>query len=353
MRVADRSTTRNYLTHLNGAKSNLAKTSAQIYSGNRFESMSEDVSAGTRVLRAQMDMHKSSTHLENVQSIGEELAVAEDNMMSIEDILSQAHAIAVKAANGDKTDETVRETLANEIGNLKDQLITFANAKYGNKFLFGGSNASLAAPFKEDENGRLTYNGIPVDDIEKDDEGNYFHIEKDDEGNPVLDAEGNPIKNTIPMDGDVYMDIGLGIKMNASQVKGDTGFLVSFSGLDIIGFGKDPETGLSNNIFNTLADLESGIRDGEDFGKLDTQLVSLTDDFRGNLTDMGSKTQFLETMQGSLENNVDSYKIRIDNLMGTHDEEAIMTLSSDEYVLKAVQQMGARILPLSLMDFLR
>ena len=79
----------------------------------------------------------------------------------------------------------------------------------------------------------------------------------------------------------------------------------------------------------------------------------MTDDFRGNLTDMGSKTQFLETMQGSLENNVDSYKIRIDNLMGTHDEEAIMTLSSDEYVLKAVQQMGARILPLSLMDFLR
>ena len=346
MRVADRSTTRNYLKQLNGAKNDYAKTANQIYTGNRFTQLSDDVSAGTRVLRTRMDQNKSLTHLGNVESVNSELTVAEDNMTSINDILAQVHSLAVKASN-EPNGEIGLESIANEIKNLKEELLVFANAKYGEKYLFGGSNASFQAPFAEDDDGRLTYNGIPVDDIQQKTDGSYFYNKEMDDGT----FEETP----IPMDEDVYMDIGLGIKMTESQIDGDSGFLISCSGLDFLGFGTDPETGLSNNIFNVIKDLEESVReeDTELIGKLSTQLTTRTDSFRANLTDMGSKTKFLSTMQTRLENTVDNQQVRINQLMGTDDVEAATTLMMNDAVLKAVQQMGAQVLPVSLMDFLR
>ena len=157
------------------------------------------------------------------------------------------------------------------------------------------------------------------------------------------------------MDEAVYMDIGLGIRMKESQVEDDTGFLVSFSGLDIMGFGTNAENGLTNNIYNILLDAENNLRtyDHDKLQSIKTHLDTVNDDFRANLTNIGSRTKFLDTMQSRLEGNVTNYKTRINNLMGTDDSEAAISQTMNEYVLKAVIQMGARIIPVSLMDFIR
>lgn len=341
MRVSDRASARNYLKYLNQAKSAYAKTNEQIASGNRFERISDDVSAGTRVMRTRMDLYKSQKHLDNVQSVNEELSMAEDTMTSMQDILTNIHALTVKAASEEKGD-AARSAIANEIKSLKGQFLSLSNSKYGQKYLFGGSNASLTSPFEADGDGRLLYNGIDVSQISQDADG-YFY----------LDTDGS--RRAIPRDENVYLDIGLGVRMKESRVDPDTAFLVSYSGLDIMGFGTDPETGLPNNLYNLLTDLETAVRsnDQEMLGKCDTQLTSLTDRFRANLTDIGSKTNFLDTMETRLKSTVDSHKIRISNLMGTDDVEASTQQTMNDYVLKAVIQMGARILPVSLMDFLR
>ena len=341
MRVSDRSSARNYLKHLNQAKSAFAKTNEQIASGNRFERLSEDVSSGTRVMRTRMDLYKTEKHLNNVQSINEELATTESTMMSIEDILSDVHSTLLVKAMSEEKGDTGREAIANELKSLRQELLQFANAKYGKRYLFGGSNASLSAPFSTGEDGRLQYNGIPVSSIQKDQDG-YFY----------LDGAGE--RQTIPMDEDVYMDIGLGIRMKESRLDSDTGYLISYSGLDILGFGVN-EQGQPNNVYDLLTDIENTLRDydKEKLSKLDGHLVTVTDAFRANLTDIGAKTKFLDTMQTRLKNNVDSYKTRINQLMGTNDAEAATTQTMNEYVLKAVLQMGARILPVSLMDFLK
>ena len=54
-----------------------------------------------------------------------------------------------------------------------------------------------------------------------------------------------------------------------------------------------------------------------------------------------------------MNNSIDSYKSRINTLMGIDDAEEVMNQSMNEYVLKAVIQMGAKLLPVTLMDFLR
>lgn len=328
------------MKYLNKAKNNYAKTNEQVASGNRFEKMSEDVSAGTRVMRTRMDLYKSQKHLDNVKSVNDEMAVAEDTMMSMQDLLNNAHALVVKASSEDKG-ASGQEAIANEIKALKEQMLYLANSKAGKRFMFGGSNASLKAPFAVGDDGKLTYNGINMDSIQKDDLG-YFY-------------EKDGVRQNIPMDEEVYLDVGLGLRMQGSNIDGTTGMKISFSGLEIMGFGVNAETGLSNNLYNILDDIEKNLRtfDSTTLGKLDTQLTQRTTAFTGNLTDIGAKTKFLDNMQERLQSNVDSYKVRIDNLMGVDDKEAAMNLTMNDYVLKAVLQMGARVLPTSLMDFLR
>lgn len=355
MRISDRTSSRNYLQNMNKAKADYMKTNQQISSGNSFESISEDPSSGIRVLKVRSDKFKTEVHLNNVESINEELISAEDSMMAIEDVLSDAHSLVLKALSEDKG-EVGQEAIANEIKSFKEQILQLANSKYDEKFTFGGSNASKTEPFTMDENGNLKYNGVLVEDIQKRADGTFFH-EVTVPATPEIPATSTTpiipavpetiVEKDIPMDEDVYMDIGLGVRMKGSQIDDDTGFKISFSGLDIMGFGKD-------NFFNTLTDIETNLRDYDAtaLGKLDTKLVNETDAFLGQITEMGSKTKYLKATQARLELSVDTQQIRIHSLMGTNMEEAATELAMNDMVLKAVMQMGSRILPTSLMDFL-
>lgn len=341
MRVTDRTVGRNYLKHLHGARGDYQQTLDRISTGKRFTKMSDDVSSGSRVLRTRTDMYKAEKQLNNIKSIREELDSAENNMTYINDILTKVTGeILPKALNG-TNDQKIRDVYANEIANLRKELLQFANAKYGKKFLFAGTNAA-SAPFSVDEaSGRLKYNGVFVDQIQKDQDG-YFYTNEQGE------------RQDIPMDDDVYLDIGLGIKMAGTNIDPNTGFKISYSGLDIIGFGTD-ENGNSNNLYNALLDIENALREGnmDRVGALNNKLQSLRDDFGKNLTDMGSKTQYLETMEKRLTNTVDGYTNRIQNLMGVEPGEEETNLMMNDYTLKAVLQLGSRILPISLMDYLR
>ncbi len=340
MRVTDKTIGRNYLSYLNQARYDYQQTVNRIATGKRFTQLSDDVSNGSRVLSTRTDLYKADKQLDNIQSINEELATTENNMMSINDILkSVGSEVLVKALNG-TNDQASLDVYANEIENLRNEMLQFINAQYSDKYLFGGTNAQTA-PFTVDEDtGRLQYNGIPVDDIQKDDDGYYY-----------LDENGD--KQDIPMDDDVYLDIGLGIKMAGTAVDPTTGFKISYSGIDIVGFGTD-ENGHSNNIFNVLVEVEQALRDGnkELTGELADKVQNMRNDFSKHLTDIGSKTSYLDTMEQRLTNTVDSYTERINQLMGTVPAEEETTLMMNDYTLQAIMQLGSKILPTSLMDYI-
>ena len=342
MRISDRSTARNYLKYLTKAKNDYAATNARIASQTRFKRLSEDVSAGTRVLRTKTDLFKTEKHLDNIQSVNEELATTETAMTAMSEMLNNIHSKTIVAAMSEEKGSEGRAALANEVKVMREELLQLANTKYGQRYVMGGSNASGQPPFSMNAQGKLLYNGIDVNSIYKNADGNFAY------------KDGNGVEVPVPMEEEVFMDIGLGIRMKASAIDPNSRFKVSYSGLEVMGFGTDAE-GRPNNIFNLLTDIEDKIRnyDKEELGKLDTKLVKLTDTFRGQLTDIGAKTNFLDTMEERLSRSVDLYKTKIDNLMGINDAEEATRQTMNDYVLKAVVQMGARILPISLMDFLR
>ena len=158
----------------------------------------------------------------------------------------------------------------------------------------------------------------------------------------------------IPLDRDIFYDIGLGLTMSGSEVNPATAFRISYSGLEVTYFGTDNK-GLSNNLYNIMYNIANNIENfnREEVEKWNTKLRAQMDTYRVNLTDIGVKTKFLEAAEESLNKSVDSYTNRIFELMGVDDAEEATNQMMNDYVYKAVLQLGSRILPLSLMDFVR
>ncbi len=335
MRISDRQTARNYLNYLDKAKTAYAETNEKIASGNRFTRISDDVSAATKALRINDVKAKTEEYYDNVKAVNEQLTTTENALTSINDILAKAHTKALAAMNS-TSGESGRTAIAKEIEAMRDEILQFANTEYNDAFVLGGSSAKTA-PFSMDSSGNLLYNGVDVNNITYSG-GKYY--------NSVTGTE-------IPMSGDTYVDIGLGITMTGSTVKSDTAMKTSYSGLDILGFGVDTE-GKPKNVFNILTKLKDSIEnyDATAVGDYDTKLVSATTSFRGYLTDIGAKTNFLDTVEKRVTTSLDTYQSQIKRLVGVDDAEEATNQTMNDYVLKAVLSMGAKILPVSLMDFL-
>ena len=342
MRVADSTTQRNYLSYLDQAKTNYATTNARISSGERFTTISDDVSAGTRVLRVRADKSKAEEYYSTVKSVNEQLSVTESGITSINTTLQSVHTKILKAEN-DTTGSSGRETLANEISALKSEVLQYLNTKYNNSFVLGGSG-STSAPFSVDStSGALKYNGVEVSKISYNSTtGDYTYV------------DGGETK-TIPMNSDVYADIGLGLKMTGSDVQSDTAFKISYSGLDVIGVSTASDGSAANNIYDLLSKIETAMRsdDTSTLGTLDTELTAKRDTFSKFITDVGTKTSYLDSIESSLETKIDSYTSQISDLMGIDDAKEATNQTLNDYVLKAVLSMGSKILPLSLMDYVK
>lgn len=341
MRVADKTTQRNYLKYLNNARNDYAETNMKLASGNRFIKLSDDVSAGTRMLNSRVELFKSEKQLSNVQAINSEFKAVEDSMMSMNDVLNEIIGTKLIKASSETVGDAGRVTIAGEIKSMKEEIIQFANMKFATKYPFGGSTAKVA-PFSLSDDGKLLYNGIDVDSVQQRADGSRYYVDE------------NGVEQEIAKDNPLFIDIGLGVRVDGDQFNSVSGFEASFSGLQILGFGTN-EDGTSNNIINLLTEIEKNLIDYdlEEFRKLQAHLTDRVDIFRTNITDMGAKTSFLDTMETRLTNQVDNYKFRIDELVGINDAEEATNQSMNDYILKAVIQMGSKILPVSLWDYLR
>lgn len=341
MRVADKTTQRNYLKYLNNARTDYAETNMKLASGNRFTKLSDDVSAGTRMLNSRIELFKSEKQLSNVQAINNELKAVEDSMMSMNDVLNEIIGTKLTKAITETTGEAGRVTIASEIKSMKEELIQFANMKFATKYPFGGSTAKVA-PFSFSDDGKLLYNGIDVNSVQERADGSRYYVDE------------NGVEQDIAKDNPLFIDIGLGVRVDGTSFNSVSGFEASFSGIQVLGFGTT-EDGMPNNIINILTEIEDKLvnYDLDELKKLQGHLTDRVDVFRTNVTDIGAKTNFLDTMETRLTNQVDNYKFRIDELVGINDAEEATNQSMNDYILKAVIQMGSKILPVSLWDYLR
>ena len=350
MRIAQRMVSRNYMKTLNTSLSNRAESLKRGSDGLAFFKLSDNVADGSRAMHIQEERYQSTQQLANVEDLMSELNSVDSSMASIHSVLQSVQEKTLMALSDNYGDDK-REVLAKEIGKLKEQLYQFSNAKFAGKYLFSGTNNS-SQPFTTTDDGKLAFNGVKAEDIFKGDDGKYYYLTDPNDPNS---------KQEVKNSGNVYADIGLGLKISSDmQADPRTAFQVSFSGLELLGFGAPVEgengTEVPTNAYDLLTELEEAIKPPFDRSKtedLQRQLIKTTDRVGMARTDMGTRYNFLEKIQTQLEADIDNMSETESRLISSDPAEEAIKMKNCEYVWMAVLQLGSKVLPSSLLDYLR
>lgn len=347
MRVTQSMMTRNYIKNLNSAVGNVAKSNQRIVSGRKYTRLSENVAEGSKALKVREDLYKNEQYLANIKGAENELASAESNLKSMTEILQTAQERMTKGLNG-SISPSDREVIAKEIRNLQDQVLKTVNSKFGDKYLFSGTNNS-GPPFTISDAGAVLYNGFPVNDIFQSDVDGKYYLPGANPGDPDI---------LIPQNEKMFIDVGLGIKMSGDHIDPTTAFETSFSGLGVIGFGKS-EDGLPNNVIELLGEMADKLspKPPETFNITEAEnrlelLKDQTDSVVANMTEIGTRCNFLEKTSDRIESdilNLEGYRSQLENI---NDAEETMNMKMYEYAWMATLKIGSKIIPMSLMDFI-
>jgi flagellar hook-associated protein 3 FlgL len=139
MRATDMVRTLDQLTEAQQDASNRALT------GNKVNKPSDDPAAAAELARIRASQAQADAGLKAASSAESDLTLSESVLAQANDLFTSAREIAEQGANA-TLDASARATLADQVGQIKLQLVGLANTKGQSGYLFGGSQTQ-AAPF--------------------------------------------------------------------------------------------------------------------------------------------------------------------------------------------------------------
>jgi len=329
--------------------------------------MSEDTPSAVRAMQIRRRLDQIPSQLSNAKTVHSELRAAETSLMQISSINQSVHSRFIQAMNGDIS-VADRPALISDLHQMREQMLTMANSEFAGRFLFGGTN-TITRPF---ELVRVIEGGVPMTDVN---------------GTSLVDADGNllpPVNGTAPgngvlirgASGDMYalqyngrwihdmsdadrelltrgdtsfVDIGLSMRFNDTNIIQNSAFRNSLSGLDFMGTG-------DNNLIHLITDMinhiEAGFPDRNESGALLDRFLGASSTANLMLTEIGALTNHLDFSIARLEDERDNLIRRQDDLEFIPREEAILMFKMQEFVYNATLQMGQRLLQPSLFNFI-
>lgn len=138
--------------------SDTVKTDAQISSGSRIQTASDDPIGASRLIQLQQQQALLMQYSGNMSSLSSSLTTEESVLSSINTALQSARELAIQAGNGGMADED-RKSIANQIGEIEKQVLGLLNTKdSAGEYLFAGSKSSTP-PYIQNSDGTYSYKG--------------------------------------------------------------------------------------------------------------------------------------------------------------------------------------------------
>ncbi len=269
------------------------------------------------------DQYKRNINFANTQ-----LSFTENVLDELSDILLKAKELAVGQASSIYNEE-IRSGVAKEIHQLREQALSIANKRMGNRYLFAGQKI-LTRPFDKD--------GQYIGDKDK----MFVEVNKD-----VL----IPINLT---GADVfYSSPKTGVKKEQLELQQGPQMEIPSAGRDLASVEEPSET--TSSIFDELRSLENALlTDNHEviqglLEKLDTSMDRVTT----LRTEIGALTNAISNAETNIEKTKllnESYKSKIEDADIT---ELFSDLQKEQAVLKATYKASSNLMNTNLMDFLR
>lgn len=316
MRITNNMLVNNMINNIGTNLDRMQKYQNQLATGKKITVPSDDPIVAARALKLRTDVSKIEQYQSNAEDAQSWMDVTESSLGSIGDVLQRVRELAVQAANGTNT-QSDTEKIAEEVSQLKTQLVHLGNTTYAGRYIFSG--------YKTDT--KLL-----------NDDGSY---------NITVDTmTGTDAVTGLPTETEnINFNIGIGDDISINALGGDL-----FSEGDNARTG-DPATmiGYMDDFLNRL---ESGDTDGIGgtvLGNIDTSIENVL----RVRADVGARQNRIELTINRLETD----NINFTKLMSTNEDvdmaETIMNLQNEENVYSASLSGGAKIIQPSLVDFLQ
>lgn len=307
MRVTNTMLGNRLLDDLDRIRQRMYRLETDISTGVWLHRPSDSPADATAVIRYQETLERIKRYQANMNEAKAWMAATESAIADLIEIVHRAHELTVQGASDSNSTQS-RESIRQEIEQLRRYAIQVGNATHNGQYIFSGFGTNEPA-FKE-RNGVVEYRVQPSAEPQKLEReigpGQFIVINvTGDRLGGILDASGQPLRSD-----------------------------------DLFDVLQDIATALGNNDQTTLND---------SLGRLNKVL----DNLLGIQAELGAKQRTLELNEARTLDLQVTLEGQLESTRGTDMERALLDFNKARNAYEVALGMGARILPPTLLDYLR
>ena len=375
IRVTTNNTLWQYQTNLNKSANQLYSAMGKLMTERNFDSSAANPAGATRAFKIYSSLNATNAQASNNQTLINKFSTAYSALDGAIDKIAQEMGDVPELGGLDDTHKSDRASYAQILNEGADAIVQMLNGKYSNDYIFNGTDTDNA-PFEivtDAVSGKrlLTFRGWKVDVPKNGDE--YIDPKT---GQPVADPDnaGQNLTNAQVYQKlqdmskeTLWVDIGMGFQVENGQVVENTAYNSALSGLDFLGFGLDGNNGADgdpNNIISIMLEVADQFEsydletDSWGSGSRETvdRLVGKFQDAREDVIDkwgeLSGKVTYLKSNQTRLNETFENLDVERGSIEDIDTADAIMQLVWAQTTYNAALQVGANVIPQSLMDYL-
>ncbi|MEG6585001.1 flagellar hook-associated protein FlgL [Dendrosporobacter sp. 1207_IL3150] len=303
MRITNNTITYNFLTSLNKSLERQNKIQEQLSDGKMLHRPSDDPVKTIRSLRFNSNLVQNEQFTQNLKDAKSWMETTDNAMSDLSSIMINIKELVVQASNGTNPQDAV-QTIGKSVDNLINQIVTLGNTKIGDRYVFSGQ-MDKTQPFTR-------------------------------------------VGDTITYHGDTSK-ISMPIQPGSATPTQDS---VNLTGADVFGAG-------GNTILNHLLEIKQHLDAGAitDQNWLATTGLDYLDTDHASVlqsqTELGTRMSAYEMALNMMEKQ----NVVITGDVAANEDldipKAIIDFKNSENIYKTALSVGARIMPPSLVDFLR
>ena len=299
MRVTSSMMVRSTLRDLSLGYQRLANTQEQLSTGRALLRPSDDPTSAADAMNYRQLLRRNEQYVRANNDAQGWLQTADSKLVSGLDQLVKVKELVVRgASSGSNADPVVRAAIAAEVSSIREDLLSLANSTFGHRPLFGGTAAA-----------------------------------------PAYDADGVYLGNDGP----------------ASTIRRDvapsTELTVNVIGPEVFGDGAEP----AGNLFQVLARIEQAMIDGDVAGldaehaNLDAAMARMS----SATVEIGSRAARIEGIRSRASEDQLALQTLLSEVEDVDIVEALINVQAHENAYQAALSAASKVVPVSLLDYLR
>lgn len=147
------------LQDMNNAQSRLMDVGSQLASGKRVSKPSDDPQASSQAVRINQSENRNQQYVASRGFAKTGMTLQMSILTQMTDVTTQIDTTIIQASNQAGLSDKDRDSLANQLTGLKEQLVALGNTTDGNgRYIFAGFKSDKP-PFEINAEGEVLYNG--------------------------------------------------------------------------------------------------------------------------------------------------------------------------------------------------